>query len=165
MFGVGLVAFIDETVFHQLLHWHHFYDRGTPELGLVSAFDSLWSVFDVVIGAGSSRTSGERAKSMGCNAGRMSMLSPIASRAPRKPRWGSWTSVGKRGQLRSRASPATPRAGDFRIIACRRAAGAAHQSRWSMRQVRPNVPAPAGPERRGHVVMPGIDQLLAERVG
>ena len=36
LFGVGLVAFIDETVFHQLLHWHHFYDRGTPELGLVS---------------------------------------------------------------------------------------------------------------------------------
>jgi len=36
LFGVGLVAFIDETVFHQLLHWHHFYDLGTPELGLVS---------------------------------------------------------------------------------------------------------------------------------
>lgn len=36
MFGVGLVAFVDETVFHQLLHWHHFYDRGTAELGLVS---------------------------------------------------------------------------------------------------------------------------------
>jgi Predicted membrane protein (DUF2243) len=27
--GVGLVAFIDETVFHQLLHWHHFYDKST----------------------------------------------------------------------------------------------------------------------------------------
>jgi uncharacterized membrane protein len=36
LFGLGLVAFVDETVFHQLLHWHHFYDRGTPELGLVS---------------------------------------------------------------------------------------------------------------------------------
>ncbi|WP_374947338.1 DUF2243 domain-containing protein [Agreia sp.] len=36
LFGVGLVAFIDETVFHQLLHWHHFYDLGTPDLGLVS---------------------------------------------------------------------------------------------------------------------------------
>jgi uncharacterized membrane protein len=35
-FGIGLVAFIDEAVFHQLLHWHHFYDRGTAELGLVS---------------------------------------------------------------------------------------------------------------------------------
>jgi len=27
--GIGLVAFIDETVFHQLLHWHHFYDKST----------------------------------------------------------------------------------------------------------------------------------------
>lgn len=36
LFGVGLVAFIDESVFHQILHWHHFYDLGTPELGLVS---------------------------------------------------------------------------------------------------------------------------------
>jgi uncharacterized membrane protein len=36
LFGVGLVAFVDEAVFHQLLHWHHFYDRATPEIGLVS---------------------------------------------------------------------------------------------------------------------------------
>ncbi|PPF64137.1 DUF2243 domain-containing protein [Clavibacter michiganensis] len=36
LFGVGTVAFIDEVVFHQLLQWHHFYDRGTTELGLVS---------------------------------------------------------------------------------------------------------------------------------
>ncbi|NQX03658.1 DUF2243 domain-containing protein [Rathayibacter sp. VKM Ac-2856] len=36
LFGLGLAAFIDETVFHQLLHWHHFYDLGTTELGLVS---------------------------------------------------------------------------------------------------------------------------------
>ena len=34
--GVGLVAFIDETVFHQLLHWHHFYDKSTLAAGLVS---------------------------------------------------------------------------------------------------------------------------------
>lgn len=34
--GVGTAAFVDETVFHQLLHWHHFYDRSTPEIGLVS---------------------------------------------------------------------------------------------------------------------------------
>jgi uncharacterized membrane protein len=33
--GLGLVAFIDETVFHQLLHWHHFYDRSTTDIGLV----------------------------------------------------------------------------------------------------------------------------------
>ncbi|MGH4034978.1 DUF2243 domain-containing protein [Actinomycetota bacterium Odt1-20B] len=34
--GVGFAAFVDETVFHQLLHWHHFYDRSTPGVGLVS---------------------------------------------------------------------------------------------------------------------------------
>ncbi|WP_240663929.1 DUF2243 domain-containing protein [Microbacterium enclense] len=36
LFGVGLIAFVDEAVFHQLLHWHHFYDLGTSEIGLVS---------------------------------------------------------------------------------------------------------------------------------
>jgi uncharacterized membrane protein len=36
IFGVGAIAFVDEAVFHQLLHWHHFYDLGTPDLGLVS---------------------------------------------------------------------------------------------------------------------------------
>ena len=47
--GVGLVAFIDETVFHQLLHWHHFYDKSTLAIGLVSdgcftrAGSSRWS--------------------------------------------------------------------------------------------------------------------------
>jgi uncharacterized membrane protein len=34
--GVGVAAFVDETVFHQLLHWHHFYDKSTPDVGLVS---------------------------------------------------------------------------------------------------------------------------------
>ncbi len=36
LLGVGIAAFVDEVVFHQLLHWHHFYDRSTLELGLVS---------------------------------------------------------------------------------------------------------------------------------
>lgn len=36
LIGVGVAAFIDETVFHQLLHWHHFYDGSTLEAGLVS---------------------------------------------------------------------------------------------------------------------------------
>ncbi|MEC5181914.1 DUF2243 domain-containing protein [Arthrobacter sp. CG_A4] len=36
LFGIGVAAFVDETVFHQLLHWHHFYDKSTPEVGLVS---------------------------------------------------------------------------------------------------------------------------------
>jgi uncharacterized membrane protein len=34
--GVGLVAFIGETVFHQLLHWHYFYDKSTLAVGLMS---------------------------------------------------------------------------------------------------------------------------------
>ncbi len=40
--GIGVAGFIDEVVFHQLLHWHHFYDRSTPEAGLVS--DGLFHV-------------------------------------------------------------------------------------------------------------------------
>jgi uncharacterized membrane protein len=36
LIGIGVAAFIDETVFHQLLHWHHFYDKSTPTVGLVS---------------------------------------------------------------------------------------------------------------------------------
>ena len=36
LMGVGLAAFLDEVVFHQLLHWHHFYDRSTSDAGLVS---------------------------------------------------------------------------------------------------------------------------------
>jgi uncharacterized membrane protein len=43
LLGVGVAAFVDETVFHQLLHWHHFYDRSTPEVGLVS--DGLFHAF------------------------------------------------------------------------------------------------------------------------
>ena len=38
-----MAAFVDETVFHQLLHWHHFYDRSTPEAGLVS--DGIFHAF------------------------------------------------------------------------------------------------------------------------
>jgi uncharacterized membrane protein len=43
LFGIGLAAFIDETVFHQLLHWHHFYDKSTSDMGLVS--DSFFHAF------------------------------------------------------------------------------------------------------------------------
>jgi uncharacterized membrane protein len=34
--GAGGCAAADEIVFHQLLHWHHFYDRSTPAVGVVS---------------------------------------------------------------------------------------------------------------------------------
>jgi uncharacterized membrane protein len=49
--GIGVAGFVDETVFHQLLHWHHFYDRSTPAWGLVS--DGIFhagSWFSIVIG-------------------------------------------------------------------------------------------------------------------
>lgn len=36
LIGVGVAGFVDETVFHQILHWHHFYDRSTSTAGLVS---------------------------------------------------------------------------------------------------------------------------------
>jgi uncharacterized membrane protein len=36
LIGIGVAAFIDELVFHQLLHWHHFYDKSTPSWGLIS---------------------------------------------------------------------------------------------------------------------------------
>ena len=44
LLGVGFMAFFDEAVFHQILHWHHFYDRSTPAAGLVA--DGLLHAFD-----------------------------------------------------------------------------------------------------------------------
>ncbi|PRO67128.1 DUF2243 domain-containing protein [Alkalicoccus urumqiensis] len=41
--GLGTIAFFDEVVFHQLLHWHHFYDLSTTSAGLVS--DGLFHAF------------------------------------------------------------------------------------------------------------------------
>lgn len=43
LFGLGFVAFLDETLFHQLLHWHKFYDKSTVAVGLVS--DGLFHAF------------------------------------------------------------------------------------------------------------------------
>ncbi|WP_410810120.1 DUF2243 domain-containing protein [Micromonospora sp. 067-2] len=36
LIGVAVMAAVDEIVFHQLLAWHHFYDRSTPTVGLLS---------------------------------------------------------------------------------------------------------------------------------
>ncbi|STO09340.1 DUF2243 domain-containing protein [Exiguobacterium aurantiacum] len=43
LFGIGLIAFVDEVVFHQLLAWHHFYDKSTLKAGLFS--DGLFHAF------------------------------------------------------------------------------------------------------------------------
>ena len=51
LFGLGFVAFIDEAVFHQLLHWHHFYDKSTTSIGLISdGIFHAFSWFATVIG-------------------------------------------------------------------------------------------------------------------
>ncbi|WP_127572109.1 DUF2243 domain-containing protein [Georgenia faecalis] len=36
LIGVAVMAAVDEIVFHQLLGWHHFYDRGTPDVALLT---------------------------------------------------------------------------------------------------------------------------------
>jgi uncharacterized membrane protein len=36
LIGVGVMAAVDEIVFHQLLQWHHFFDLATPTIGIVS---------------------------------------------------------------------------------------------------------------------------------
>jgi uncharacterized membrane protein len=36
LLGVAVMAAIDEIVFHQILGWHHFYDRSTPDIALLS---------------------------------------------------------------------------------------------------------------------------------
>ena len=41
--GFGLAAFLDETIFHQILHWHHFYDKSSMAVGLLS--DGLFHAF------------------------------------------------------------------------------------------------------------------------
>jgi uncharacterized membrane protein len=45
--GVGTMAAIDEIVFHQVLGWHHFYDRSTPQIGLLS--DGLLHTAEIVV--------------------------------------------------------------------------------------------------------------------
>ncbi|MFN2494596.1 MAG: DUF2243 domain-containing protein [Pseudonocardiaceae bacterium] len=34
--GAAVMAAVDEIVFHQILGWHHFFDRSTPAVGLLS---------------------------------------------------------------------------------------------------------------------------------
>ncbi len=36
LIGVGVMAGVDEIIFHQILGWHHFYDRATPAIGLLT---------------------------------------------------------------------------------------------------------------------------------
>lgn len=36
LIGAAAMAAADEIVFHQILNWHHFYDRSTSSVGLLS---------------------------------------------------------------------------------------------------------------------------------
>jgi uncharacterized membrane protein len=36
LIGMGLIAAVDEIIFHQILSWHHFYDEATEEIGLLT---------------------------------------------------------------------------------------------------------------------------------
>ena len=47
LIGVGVMAAIDEIVFHRVLGWHHFYDRSTTDVGLLS--DGLLHAAELVI--------------------------------------------------------------------------------------------------------------------
>lgn len=46
LIGIGVAGCLDEPVFHQLLHWHHFYDKSTPTVGLV--FDRFFHAGKVI---------------------------------------------------------------------------------------------------------------------
>jgi uncharacterized membrane protein len=47
MIGVGVMAAVDEIVFHQILGWHHFYDRSTTEVALLS--DGLLHATELIV--------------------------------------------------------------------------------------------------------------------
>jgi uncharacterized membrane protein len=45
--GIGVAGTLDEVVLHQLLAWHHFYDRSTSTVGLLS--DGLFHLFSTAV--------------------------------------------------------------------------------------------------------------------
>jgi uncharacterized membrane protein len=49
--GIGVAGSLDEIVLHQLLRWHHFYDRGSQAAGLIAdGIFHLGSIAVLVIG-------------------------------------------------------------------------------------------------------------------
>lgn len=47
LLGIGVMAAIDEIIFHQLLAWHHFIDTGSSALALAS--DGLLHTLELVL--------------------------------------------------------------------------------------------------------------------
>jgi uncharacterized membrane protein len=51
LLGAGVAGTLDEVVFHQVLRWHHFYDRSGEAAGLVSdGLFHLGSTAAIVVG-------------------------------------------------------------------------------------------------------------------
>lgn len=46
LIGIGVMAAVDEIIFHQLLAWHHFFDRATPAIAVFS--DGLLHAVELV---------------------------------------------------------------------------------------------------------------------
>ncbi|MFS0853404.1 DUF2243 domain-containing protein [Microbacterium sp. 179-I 3D4 NHS] len=71
LLGVAVMAAIDEIVFHQILGWHHFYDRSTPDIallsdGLLHAGELFVAVAGVFLLLDARRREGFRAGAVGC---------------------------------------------------------------------------------------------------
>ena len=47
LLGVGIMAGVDEIIFHQLLAWHHFYDLSTPKVALLA--DGLLHAGELIV--------------------------------------------------------------------------------------------------------------------
>lgn len=47
LIGIGLMSAVDEIIFHQVLSWHHFYDRATPAIALLS--DGLLHAAELIL--------------------------------------------------------------------------------------------------------------------
>jgi uncharacterized membrane protein len=45
--GIGVAGSLDEIVLHQLLRWHHFFDRGSQAAGLIA--DGIFHLYDGII--------------------------------------------------------------------------------------------------------------------
>jgi uncharacterized membrane protein len=49
--GIGVAGSLDQVVLHELLRWHHFYDRGSQAAGLIAdGIFHLGSVVALVVG-------------------------------------------------------------------------------------------------------------------
>jgi uncharacterized membrane protein len=50
LIGIGVAGTLDEVILHQLLRWHHFYDRSTSAIGMIS--DGIFHALSTALLAG-----------------------------------------------------------------------------------------------------------------